>query len=225
MTQYERDDAIARLLEARARGVTDPSLHELSEEDRSEVESLMEIADLLWEAGHGAPPLESDPVAAMLGLVPDPQFTLDPKALRRTRMSAGLKASELAHRLAARGWDVDRRDVFRWESRSATDVSPALIEAIADQTGTTADRLTASRGSLPLSESVVPVIHTPRFQGLVERWARIQGVSPRLAASALESRMLATVHRGDHPDVEQLLRSLEALVKAIEAGGDSRREP
>jgi hypothetical protein len=30
---------------------------------------LVEIADLLWEMAHGAPPLEQDLVAVMLGLV------------------------------------------------------------------------------------------------------------------------------------------------------------
>jgi transcriptional regulator with XRE-family HTH domain len=224
MTQHERDDALARLLDARARGGTEPGPQELSDEDRREVESLIKVADLLWEAGHGAPPLESDPVAAMLGLVPDPHLTLDPKALTRERKAAGLKPSELAQRLAARGWDVDARQVFQWENTTAVDVSPALIKAIADETRSTVDRLSASRGSLPLSESVLAVIRTPRFQGLVERWARVQGESPRLAASVLQSRMLATVHRGDHPDVEQILRSLDALVTAMETGGEARRE-
>ena len=172
-----------------------------------------------------APPLESDPVAAMLGLLPDPRWALDPTALTGARKAAGLKTRELADRLVARGWDVESRDVFRWETRSTTDVSPALIQAIAEVTGTNPDRLTTSQGESPMQKYVAAATRTRQFHGLVERWARLQGVSARMAASALESRMLATVQRGDHPDTDQLLQSLDALVTAMEAGEGSQREP
>jgi hypothetical protein len=224
MTKDERDEALSNLLEARAGRVTGASQPSLSEGGRAEVESLIEVADLLWEAGHGAPPLESDPVAAMLGLTPDPRYALDPKALAHVRKNARLKPSELANRLVARGWDVQVRDVFRWETQSAADVAPALIKAIAEETGTDVDRLTTSRQATAEHEAVAAVSHSPRFEGLVERWARIQGVPRALAASALESRMLATVHRGDRPDADQLLQSLDALVTAVESEA-SRNEP
>ena len=54
MIRDERDEALANLLEARASGATTPSLSELTDEDRTEIDSLIEVADLLWEAGHGA---------------------------------------------------------------------------------------------------------------------------------------------------------------------------
>jgi hypothetical protein len=42
-------------------------------EERTEVDSLLAVADLVWgSADHPPPPLESDPTAIMLGLVPDP---------------------------------------------------------------------------------------------------------------------------------------------------------
>jgi len=224
MTKDDRDEALANLLEARAGHVTGKGRAFLSEEDHAEVESLIEVADLLWEAGHGAPPLESDPVAAMLGLIPDPRYALDPKALARARKNAGLKSSELAGRLVARGWNVQVRDVFRWENQLSVDVAPALIKAIAEEAGTSVDRLTASRQASADHDAVAAVTRSPRFERLVERWARIRGISRALAASALESRMLATVHRGDHPDADQLLQSLDALVTAVESGA-SRDEP
>jgi hypothetical protein len=99
MTKDERAEVLANLLEARAGRVTGKDQPMLSAEDRADVESLIEVADLLWAAGHGAPPLESDPVAAMLGLIPDPQCALDPKALARARKNARLKPSELVNRL------------------------------------------------------------------------------------------------------------------------------
>jgi len=224
MTKDELSEFFANFLEARAGRVTGKDQPVLSKEDRAEVESLIEVADLLWEAGHGAPPLESDPVAAMLGLIPDPRCALDPKALARARKNARLKSGELADRLVARGWDIQVRDVYRWENQSAADVAPALIQAIAEETNTSVDRLTKSREAAAEYEAIAAVTYSSRFERLVERWARIQGVSRALAASALESRMLATVHRGDRPDADQLMQSLDALVTAIESGG-SGNEP
>lgn len=220
MTKDERDEVLANLLEARAGRVTGKDQPVLSEDDRAEVESLIEVADLLWKAGHGAPPLESDPVAAMLGLIPAPRCALDPKALARARKNARLKPSELADRLVARGWDVQVRDVFRWETQSAADVAPALIKAIAEETNSSVDRLTKSQEAAAEHEAITAVTRSPKFEKLVERWARIQGLPRALAASALESRMLATVHRGDRPDTDQLMRSLDALVTAVERGGE-----
>lgn len=219
MTRDESDEVLAKLLDARTGGVTGAAPPEVGDDDRVEVESLLNVADLLWESAHGAPPLDSDPVAAMLGLVPDPRRALDPRALARARKTAILKPSQLAERLAARGWEVQTRDVFRWENQSAADVAPALIEAIAEEIGASLDRLTTNRGTTAEQETIAAVTRSPRFAGLVERWARIQGVPSTLAASALESRMLATVHRGDRPDTDQLLQSLDALVTALERDG------
>lgn len=224
MTKDERDEALASLLEARAGNVRDKPQPLLSEGDRAEVESLIEVADLLWEAGHGAPPLESDPVAALLGLNPDPHCALDPKALVRARKNARLKGSELAERLVARGWEVQGRDVFRWENQSAADVAPALIKAIADEIGVSVEQLTMNLQAAVENDAVAAVTRSSKFEGLVERWARLQGLSHALAASALESRLRATVHRGDRPDAGQLLQALDALVAAVESG-TRRNEP
>jgi hypothetical protein len=219
MTMDERDDVLVHRLEARAGRPVGAGHPELGEEDKDEVESLLQVADLLWEMGHGAPPLDSDPVAAMLGLVPDPGYALDPRALSRARKNARLKPSELAERLKRRGWDVQARDIFRWENQTAAGVSPALIKAIGEEIGTGVDRLTKSEDVASGHDVITAVTRSSMFESLVERWARIQGVPRALAVSALVSRMRATVHRGDRPDASQLLQSLDALVTAIESGG------
>lgn len=223
MTNDKSDEVIAKFLETRPRPATG-DIPGLNDKQRAEVQPLLEVAELLWEAGHGAPPLEDDPVAAMLGLVPDPRYALDREALARARRNAKLKPSGLADRLKARGWDVEGRDVFRWENQSAADVSPALIKAIAEETATEPDLLAVSRQDTGEHEMLTALSQSSRFGSLVKRWMRIQGTSSGLAESTLKSRALATVHRGDRPDAEQLLTSLEALVAALEAGGD-QREP
>jgi transcriptional regulator with XRE-family HTH domain len=214
--ENSRDRLLAELIEAPSHRTETMQKADIAQHDSSEVTSLVETADLLWEAAHGAPPLEDDPVAAMLGLVADPQRVLDSQALARTRKRAGLTVSQVAERLRARGWDVRHSDVFRWETRSAADVAPALIQAVADVIGTPVESLVARIRGNAAVDRFSTIRRNPIFQQLVDRWARAQRVSRTVAATALETRMVASVHRGDSPDDEQLLRSLDALVSAIE---------
>ena len=216
MTKDERDRILETFLDAKSHRDVEASIADWSEEDRADVASLIEVADLMWEAGHGAPPLNADPVAAMLGLIPDPRIGLDSGALSRARRRAKLKPSDVAERLLARGWDVGARDVFRWENQTRSDVVPALIRAIAEVVGVGPEQLTIDRASSAERDAFSSIVNSPRFEGLIDRWARLQGMSRSLAASALQSRMLATVHRGDRPDEEQTLRSLDALITALE---------
>lgn len=72
MTNEERDRILQDFLESESRHDIESVIAAWPESNRAEIASLMEVADLLWEAGHDAPPLEADPVAAMLGLIPDP---------------------------------------------------------------------------------------------------------------------------------------------------------
>lgn len=58
---------------------------------------------------------------------------------------------------------------------------------------------------------------TKRFMDLVQRFALVQRISPSMANTMLRTRMLATVHRGEKPQVEQLLDSLETLVQSLES--------
>lgn len=218
MARYDREELIADLQAARDEDdVRGPELAE------DEIASLAEVAELLWDAAHGAPPLESDPVAAMLGLVADPALRLDSRALARARKSAGLTARQLADRLRARGWDVQARDVFRWENQSADDVVPAIVEAIAEETSSPFERLTRATATTRAEQDWLATVTNSRaFQGLAERWVRLRGVPRAFAVSALRSRMTATVHRGERPNAEQLLQSLDALVTALEDRENTR---
>ena len=93
--------------------------------------------------GAEAPPLERDRVAAILGLVADPALQLNPAGLKRHRQRAGLTPSQVTAMLAARGWDITQRDIFRWENQSSADVPPAVIEALAQVVRATTEDLTS----------------------------------------------------------------------------------
>ncbi|WP_431842204.1 hypothetical protein [Calidifontibacter indicus] len=222
MTEDRWEEELAKLVDDHIAGIK-RSRDDLDSATAPEAVQLLEIADLLWEAAHGAPPLERDPVAAMLGLVPDSSRALSRGALRQAMQAAGLKPSALAENLSERGWEVATRDVFNWQTRADASVPPALIQAIAEVTGTAADRLTVDRGDSPDHRALQSVAGSPAFNALAERWARLRGTSISLGASALEARLAASVFRGSQPDEEQMLASLEDLITALESRSDEDR--
>lgn len=216
MTDASWEEEFARMLDEHIAGAAH-SGEEWRSDRESEVTELLEVADLLWEAAHGAPALERDPVAAMLGLVPDSGRSLSASGLRQALRAAGLEVSGLARRLSERGWDVATRDVFNWQNRDAATVPPALIQAIADVTGVSPDKLTVDRGDSPRHKMLTSVTSSPRFKSLAERWAHLRATTFTLGASALEARLATAVFRGDEPNEDQMLNSLEALVNALES--------
>lgn len=230
MTDDERDAAFdldfERLLELPPRSDREPLLRAMSPQAKEQARRMLAVADLAWIAGQGAPPLEDDPVAAMLGLVPDPGYQLNPAAFKRARTKANLKPTALAAALSRRGWSVSAGDVFGWERTGDASMSPALVRAVAAELHTKPDALTSTaskpgaagehRRHATARGVAADVAQTQAFKTLVARFARLQGVSLGMAGSTLQSRMLATVHRGDHPTAEQMLASVEGLVNALE---------
>lgn len=222
MTDDRWEEEFAKLVDDHVAGIKH-SRDNLEPALVPEAVELLDIVDLLWEAAHGAPPLEQDPVAAMLGLVPDSSRSLSDSALKQAMQTAGLKPSSLAEKLTDRGWEVATRDVFNWQNRGDASVPPALIQAIAEVTGTTADKLTVDRGESPGHRALQSVTSSPAFKALAERWALLRGTTMSLGASALEARLAASVFRGNTPSEEQMLASLEALVEALESRSDEGR--
>lgn len=220
MSKYEfdeRDELMELLLETPAGPERDQKIAELDEEQRSTFARLLQFDDLVWESTHGAPPLQADPVAAMLGLVPDPSFRLDSTAFTQLCSRNRLKPTKLADRLRGRGWDIDAGDVFRWQNSVASDVSPALIRAIAEEIGTTPDKLVAAATYQGALDTVAELVaRTKRFGDLVQRFALAQRISPNMAQTMLRTRMLASAQRGHEPEVDQMLDSLASLVRALE---------
>lgn len=210
---------VERLLETGAGPERDQLLAMLGAHQRTAVSKMLEVDDVVWEATHGAPHLQADPVAAMLGLVPDASFRLDSTAFTQQCSRQRVRPTALAARLKARGWKVEAADVFRWQTSVASDVSPALIRAIGDELGVSPDDLIAPPATQPAVLDTVAerVTATKRFADLVQRFALAQRISPSMAQTMLRTRMLATVHRGAEPEIEQMLDSLEVLVRTLES--------
>jgi len=215
MNSGSKDEDIAEILDARS-GQSALASRVARPNARPELDGLLGAADVAWVSQQAAPPLADDPVAAMLGLVPDPDWELDGRALANSRKRAGLTVSSLAQRLTRRGWEVTNKDIFAWEGGKNVPRIPALINALAEEAGADPDRLRRPLGADPERAKLTAVVESDAFKALAERWARLQGTTAALAASALESRMMVAVHRGSVPDADILLESLEVLVTAVE---------
>ncbi len=216
-----------RLLETSPGANRETRLRAMPPQAQEQARRMLAVADLVWLAGQGAPPLEDDPVAAMLGLVPDYGYQLNRTAFKLARAKAKVKPTVLASALTRRGWSVSAGDVFSWERAGDASMSPALVRAVAAELDTEPDALmgtgsqvgqgTEHRRHAAARSTAADVAKTSAFKDLVARFARLQGVSVGMAGSTLHSRMLATVHRGEHPTSEQMLAALESLVDALES--------
>jgi hypothetical protein len=216
MTMENEDPRFEALVDEYVRTGKMPALDNLDQPSREEAESLLHVAEMIWELGSGAPALEADPVAAELGLVPDPNRALDSRALKAAMNKAGLRASDVASRLKRREWEVETRDVFAWTSRGGLDVPPALVRALAEILNTSAQRLTSERRPTSLEEALRELVQTPAFESLAQRWALIQRSSLAAARATLAARVPAAVNRGSHPDLDQMLASLAEVVSISE---------
>jgi hypothetical protein len=85
-----------------------PSLTGLTPAQQREARASWKLLDTARQAveDYTPPPLEADPLALALGLVPDPGRRLSGTRLKTARMKRRLQTSQLADLLAARGWDV-----------------------------------------------------------------------------------------------------------------------
>ena len=175
--------------------------------------SGISVEALLAAARLEALPLDQDPTARLLGLVEEVQPVLDGAALKSARTARGISVSELAGRLSSNGWSVKTADVFRWETRAASDVSVALISTIAQVLQKSVENLVRDGGPNLI---IAALRQSDQFHELTQRWAQLFNLSVNSARAALESRVFATVHRGDRPDIDQTLQTLEALLAELE---------
>jgi hypothetical protein len=196
---------------------TPPDLSELDDANRRRAEDVCGALAAAWQGEALVPPLEADPIAISLGLLPDPNRPLDGEALRNARKHARLSVSDLAGRLQARGWQTRTREVYEWEGQPAAEVPPAIIAALAEELAVPAAKLTGRPAEL--SPTIMAVTSSGRFQTIARRWAAVLGLSGEAqGAVALRQLMLTgVVRRGDDLDVDAWLDAIEALVRARES--------
>lgn len=195
-----------------------PSLKGLSPAQQREARACWELLDAARQVvgDYTPPPLEGDPLALALGLVPDPGRRLSGHRLKTARMKRNLQTSQLAGILAARGWDVETKTVFRWERGASTEIAPALLAAIAEVLRIPVGDLTAAAGDHdPATTEIRDAAATPQFAGLARRWAKTSRQSLADASTGLQRLMLATTaRRGRHLTAGEWLAVLEDFIEA-----------
>jgi transcriptional regulator with XRE-family HTH domain len=210
--------ALDRALALHLRG--DDAAIELDREDRELFEALIPwlpafvhaagqaAFDAAQHPGEATEPIRpDDPVALMLGLVPDPQIVLDGRKLARTRKAAGLSLSDLVERLRERGWDVAEDEALHWEF-GPTVLTPALLDSIAAE-------LSVSRAAILTAGAPDPtpdLFQDPRVQSFLEEWAAEVDLRPdQLTARATKVLAAAAYRNRSEGSVDAFLGILRAL--------------
>lgn len=199
-------EEMAALVDALVSDPWTPRPASASDEEWDEAMQLAKVESLL--SAQQAPPLEQDPVAAMLGLIPDPNLVVDGSAIRRLR--GNVPVSQIADRLQAYGWAVSAADVRDWQVRSGVVLAPALLERLANVLGVTVERITRRSGALVAPE----VATSPRWQSLLVRLGALLNVAPGAAQPRLVGALASARYRNESP--ESYLEAAEAYVEALE---------
>lgn len=199
-------EEMAALVDALVSDPWTPRPASASDEEWDEAMQLAKVESLL--SAQQAPPLEQDPVAAMLGLIPDPSLVVDGSAIRRLR--GKVPVSQIADRLQAYGWDVTAADVRDWQARPGVVLAPALLERLANVLGVTVERITRRAGA-----PVAPEVATsPRWHSLLVRFAALLNVAPEAAQPRLIGALAGARYRNQSP--ESYMEAAEAYVTALE---------
>lgn len=222
MNDEQKTDLLDRLIADPPRRATILDESRATPDERAELLELATLADAAWLSTRGAPPVESDPIAAMLGVAPTPGLTIDPRRLKQARIRSRIGVPQLRDKLTARGWDVSTADVGSWQTREGIELVPALLQDIGEALNVSADEFTVVRSGQ--SSNIHTVLRgTDWFQALVSQWQALSNVARSVAEAQLLSRATATAHRGEEPDLEQIRELLEHLVAARTEHGE--RQP
>lgn len=192
---------------------------DLTAQEKEDLLALARVADAVWVANVQLPPLEKDPIAAMLGVAPTPGLALDPVRFKTARMKSRVSVTDLRDYLVSRGWGVTTPQVNSWQSRFGIELSPALLEDIGRALSASTDAFTV--GQSACTPSLFATIRAADWFGaLVDQWRQGRNLARSVAEDQLLNRAAATVHRGEEPDVEQVREMLTHLVNP-----DSRETP
>lgn len=120
-----------------------------------------------------APISQDDPVALMLGLVPDPDTPVEGRKLAQARRNARLQLSGLVDRLCNRGWPITTAQAAQWE-RGAPTLAPALVAAISDELGVDSDSIVARRRP---ADTLAALFDDAAIAAFMDEWAAEAGLT------------------------------------------------
>jgi len=213
---------VQRAIDAHRHSTRQPN--DLTPDERQLVEDTLPWLDAVRDAAQLAiagPPSEpdtgvgppvpvrpDDPVALMLGLVPDPDVLVNGRKLADARKRARLNLGQLVDRLRARGWEVTAPVALEWEFGQLA-LPPALITAIAEELAVDDDSLLATA---PTRREQRDLFDDQRIRAYLADWAAEAGVEPEWLRDRASATLAAAAHRNrTSGSVEALLDVLRTL--------------
>jgi hypothetical protein len=218
---------LERALLAYRHGRTLPA-SELDVDEQQLVDDLLPWIDALHDAAEAiaeTPPepdahavrepiRNDDPVALMLGLVPDRESIVDGRKLAHARKRANLDLGQLLDRLRARGWEVSTKEGLRWELGGQTALAPALITAIASELAVDETALVASSRDRDRS-GLHDLFDDARVSAFLADWAAEASVDSDRLRQRASATLAAAAHRnrtgGSVEALLDVLRTLRAI--------------
>ena len=194
-------DAYIRYLEGSS---PRPKLTGVNPTAAAEAAALFKLLDATWGSYVDLPPLEADPVAIALGLVPSPA----PKAagivgarLAAARQRKGLKPSAAAKRLSDSGHPMSGKNLADLESRPVSEVDETFLTVLASILGCSVGDLTVLDDSDV--DAFVAWLHSPDFDRQVATWAEDRQYQGPDLTSAARHRLLTVRQRSGGDQARQ----------------------
>ncbi len=209
------DDLVDRYLDHLDRGQPPPAAEEFPEIDRAEATAALGWLRDLWRTAtpaYAVPDLTDDPVAARLGLVPQPQVTVAGPVVAAARRRRGLDLAGLAATVGEHGTTISIRDLSRLERNPAAAVPAWTAQALAAALRVPVDALRPA-DARPDDRGLSAFLVSAAFHDEVFGWADRHAREPQAVAARARQQLRSVRFRGGKEgSPEQWLSLLRSIL-------------
>jgi hypothetical protein len=152
-----------------------------------------------------------DPVALMLGLVPEPNVAIDGHKLTQARKRARLDLKEMVERLRYRGWPIDMKEGLRWHT-GITVLPPALIATLANALGVDESFISARAGEWHRPDEL---FDDARISAFLSEWAAEIHVEPGELRNQISGLLTSASRRNSTTSSSDTLLAVLKAFRAI----------
>lgn len=196
-----------------------PDLTGIRPDTAAEVSQLFRLLDATWASDLDLPPIERDPVALALGLVPLPR--LEPTAwvlgskLSAVRRRRRFRPSDVASQLTQAGYSHNARSVVKLEETPATEVTRSFLSALSQALGCNEAELTRDMDD-PSLDSFAAWLNSEQFDREVAKWAaETNYVGPDLRSAARSRLLSARYRRGGEATPSEWITLVRAVLDSL----------
>jgi len=222
VTTSEHDESFAEYLDRYVSYLAGeggrPSMEGFGPEEQHVLLDMSRIIQANWVIEVELPPLEEDPVALALGLVPSSTSGVAVVAgdrVRTLRQALKLSRSQLVAATSAQGWSLSASEMAIIERAETEVLATPHAAALARALRTGIDAL-APTADGPIKEFLA-WLHSDDFDREVASWAADHNRDPKDVAREVRSKMMAPSRRSSGPGgPTRWLQTLRAILEAME---------